>query len=319
MKFTSAGITIAAVEGVPSAFDKAGFSVMPFVDIGQVSNIPAFGPTVQVVESNTLATGITEKYVGFVNYGSVAIEADYDDGDLGQELVSDAVTTTDPSFGKDFSFELTYPNGSKRYWVGKFFSATESPNSANSMVSTSMNVEINSPILKIEQWVAQLDGVTQYWQFTEEIPLPIGYSYEMAVLYDADNQSTNDYLATGEGDTNSPLFFVSREFLDSGSVGRLSAPVVDGGNNRLPYDNNFHTVVVTSLSSQATVGILGARFNYTRTSSGIIKLFRVRDSSGTVINEIPLTNKAQGATQLATVGNVNAFMANYTEAVWRKL
>ena len=35
-------------------------------------------------------------------------------------------------------------------------------------------------------------------------------------------------------------------------------------------------------------------------------------------NEIPLTNKAQGANQLATVGNINAFMPNYTEAVWKK-
>lgn len=168
------------------------------------------------------------------------------------------------------------------------------------------------------KWVAQLDGAMQYWQLTEEIPLPLGYSYEMDVLYAPENTSTNDYIATGENNTDSPLFFINREFLNSGSAGRLSEPVVDGGDNKLPYDNKFHTIVITSLSSQATVGILGARFNYTRTCSGIIMMFRVRDSSGVVVNEIPLTNKAQGATQLATVGNVNAFMPNYTDAVWRK-
>lgn len=148
-KMTSTGVNIRAVEGAPATFDQAGFEALSFVNIGQVSNIPAFGPTVQVVESNPLATGITEKFVGFVNYGSVALEADYDDEDAGQALVTDAVTTTDASFGKDFSFELEYQSGAKRYWVGKFFSATENPGSANSMVSTSMNVEINTPVLKV--------------------------------------------------------------------------------------------------------------------------------------------------------------------------
>lgn len=149
MKMTSTGITIAAVLGAPATFDQAGFEALTFENIGQVSNIPAFGPTVQVVESNPLATGITEKFVGFVNYGSVALEADYDDEDAGQSLVTSAVDTGDASFGQDFSFELTYSTGAKRYWVGKFFSATENPGSANSMVSTSMNVEINSPVLKV--------------------------------------------------------------------------------------------------------------------------------------------------------------------------
>ena len=168
------------------------------------------------------------------------------------------------------------------------------------------------------EWVAQLDGAMQYWQLSEEIPLTQGSSYEMDVLYEASNLSENDYLATGEGDTNSPLFFVNREFLDSGSAGRLSAPSVDGGGNKLPYDGVFHTVSVTSISNSASVGILGARFDYTRNSSGIISMFRVRDSGGVVVNEIPLTNKAQGATQLATVGNVNATMINYTGDEWEK-
>ena len=146
---TSTGITIAAVLGAPATFDAAGFEALTFENIGQVTNVPTFGPTIQVVESNPLATGITEKFVGFVNYGSVALEADYDDEDTGQALATSAVDTNDASFGENFSFELTYSTGAKRYWVGKFFSATENPGSANSMVSTSMNVEINTPVLKV--------------------------------------------------------------------------------------------------------------------------------------------------------------------------
>ena len=36
-------------------------------------------------------------------------------------------------------------------------------------------------------------------------------------------------------------------------------------------------------------------------------------------NEIPLTNRSQGATQLPTVGNVSATMVNYSEDVWEEI
>ena len=39
--------------------------------------------------------------------------------------------------------------------------------------------------------------------------------------------------------------------------------------------------------------------------------------NGTIINEIPLTNRNQGSTQLATIGDVNAFMTDYAEDVWK--
>lgn len=148
-KQTSTGIKIAAVLGRPATLDKAGYEALTYVDIGEVTNIPDFGATIQVVESNPLATGVTEKFTGFVNYGSVALEADLDDEDAGQSLATNAVDTTHADYGKEFSFELTYASGAKRYWVARFFSATEAPGGANSMVTTSMQLEINTPVLKV--------------------------------------------------------------------------------------------------------------------------------------------------------------------------
>ncbi|PWS55998.1 hypothetical protein [Pseudoalteromonas sp. meg-B1] len=170
-----------------------------------------------------------------------------------------------------------------------------------------------------EQWVAQLDGAMQYWQLTEEIPVPDGGSIELDLMYDSENQSAIEYVLTSENSSDTALFFASREFIQTGSSGYISDVLVDGVSaSVLPYDNAFHTIKCIASGGLTKVGILAARFNYTRTSSGTIKMFRVRDSNGVVVNEIPLTNKAQGATQLATVGNINAFMPNYTEAVWRK-
>lgn len=149
-KQTSTGITLGCVLGSPTTEDQAGYEALTYVNIGEVTNIPDFGATVSVVESNPLATGITEKYPGFVNYGSVSLEADLDDADAGQGLATDAVTPDHASFGLTFSFKLTYSSGAVRYWQARFFSATEAPGSSNSMVTTTMNVEINSKVLKVD-------------------------------------------------------------------------------------------------------------------------------------------------------------------------
>ncbi|TMP48709.1 hypothetical protein [Pseudoalteromonas sp. S1688] len=171
----------------------------------------------------------------------------------------------------------------------------------------------------VEQWVAQLDGATQYWQLSEEISVPDGGSIELDLMYDSANQSEVEYVLTSELNTDTSLFFTSREVLSVGPSGYIPGILVDGVSAvTLPYDDTFHTIKCIASGGLTKVGILASRFNYTRTSSGTIKMFRVRDSNGVVVNEIPLTNKAQGATQLATVGNVNAFMPNYTDAVWRK-
>jgi hypothetical protein len=148
-KETSTGVKVSCVQGEPATFDQLGFEALTFTQIKQVTNIPTFGPEIQVVTSEPLETGITEKFIGFVNYGSTSIEADLDDEDAGQALALNACTPGDASFGASFSFKIEYASGAVRYFVGKFFSANETPGSANSMIGTAMNLEINSKILKV--------------------------------------------------------------------------------------------------------------------------------------------------------------------------
>ena len=167
-------------------------------------------------------------------------------------------------------------------------------------------------------YFAQLNGVDQYWELSEEIPIPDGGSIELDLMYDSENQSEINYVLTSDASSDTSLFFASREVLSAGSSGYISDILVDGVSTvTLPYDDTFHTIKCVVSTGLAKVGILGARFDYTRNSSGSIRMFRVRDAGGVVINEIPLTNKAQGATQIATVGSVNATMGNYNESVWK--
>src|SRR5690625_5832506 len=64
-KQTSTGITLGVVDETPATNDAAGFGALTFEEVGEVIDIPEYGPNVQVVESQPLATGVTEKFNGF--------------------------------------------------------------------------------------------------------------------------------------------------------------------------------------------------------------------------------------------------------------
>lgn len=144
---TSTGTILSISTGQPATHDAAGFAALTFTEIGKVTNIPEFGASAQVVTLEPLATGITEKHKGFINYGSQTVEAAYDEADAGQVLVSSGVTGAETN--TEFSVKLEYQDGSIRYYKAKIFSYTETPNSANSMVMTSIQMEINSTIVKV--------------------------------------------------------------------------------------------------------------------------------------------------------------------------
>lgn len=144
---TSTGIVISVVAGTPATQDKAGYEALTFVPVGEVTTVPEFGPNVQVVTHEPLATGITEKFKGFINYGSLALAAALDTEDAGQVVMSAAVTGA-TKFNRH-SFKLQYQDGAVRYWQGKVFSYTENPGGANSIVGCTMQLEIETPVLSV--------------------------------------------------------------------------------------------------------------------------------------------------------------------------
>lgn len=144
---TSTGLLLGVVKAIPATFDQAGFEALTFVDVGELVTLPAYGPTADVVTHQPLATGITEKLKGFINYGSTTAELGYDLNDAGQVVLSEGTDGT----GKfdEHSFKVTYPNGDVDYFTGKIFSYTKNPASANSIVGSSALIELNTKVLPI--------------------------------------------------------------------------------------------------------------------------------------------------------------------------
>jgi hypothetical protein len=147
-KQTSTGVLLAVVSGLPATEDQAGYEALSWQNIGEVIDLPEYGPTVQVVESNPLATGITEKRNGFINFGSLSLGLELDVEDAGQQILEAGVPTPPGQF-VPHSFRVTFPDGTVEYYHGGIFSYTRAPGSANSMIGSTVQIEINSKIVRV--------------------------------------------------------------------------------------------------------------------------------------------------------------------------
>jgi len=182
-------------------------------------------------------------------------------------------------------------------------------------------------------YVARLDGATQYWQLSEDITIPESTPFRIKIQAELDRDNTRHVFSNYKADDFRLI-----------SVSQLSAAQLFVGGNSGFYSNLNPSEVVSTVevvgdgssyvviidgaaaSSALQVGVI--TFNsiggkWGATTNAMIGL-GVHSNLSVEINhalthEIPLTNKAQGATQLATVGNVNATMVNYTEAVWEEV
>lgn len=159
----------------------------------------------------------------------------------------------------------------------------------------------------VVNYVARLEPVAnQYWSFSEDISYVSGDTVELKCSQP--RASFDTLFATSNNSTlvrrsnNGSIIFGGCTIIVDGS------PAVSGSTQ---WPDEESTFLITLTANGVCEG-LGVRTDVlTGFFGGYIYGFK--DSKG---NEIPLTNKEQGATQLAVSGSVNAFMPNYTSDVW---
>ena len=176
--------------------------------------------------------------------------------------------------------------------------------------------------------VARLDGFSQEWLLSGDIVLnpTDNYKVRMKVITLA-----NDFFLICDKNTNDRLALYGGKFyglfgttLDSARVSdNLTHSFLitnDGVNSRSLYLDGDELQTINS-TSEFTINSLGGLFlgnTSVPRMEGVIYEFEV-EINGVVAHAISLTNKEQGATQLATVGSVNATMTNFTESVWKSI
>lgn len=143
---TSTGILFALVAASPATIDSAGFDALSYVTVGEVTDVAEIGADVTVVSHNPLATGVTEKFKGFTNFGSSSVSFARDVSDAGQILLNSGATGANKNL--QHSVRITYADGQIDYFTCKIFSYKITPGSADAIVGSTSSIEIESIIVE---------------------------------------------------------------------------------------------------------------------------------------------------------------------------
>ncbi|MDC9527603.1 hypothetical protein PSH54_19175 [Pseudoalteromonas sp. Angola-30] len=194
---------------------------------------------------------------------------------------------------------------------------------------------VKSKLALAIEWVAELDGFSQQWNLSSPVTIPFGSDFKVS---GAGIFSRDGFYFAASKDSDRGRFMISGStgnvYFNASNIGNLSSEKLQSLADGNPHKVTFQRVngvdasllvdgevyMSNSWSDQEVyLDSIGAQWgNNTSIPSfeGALYNFEI-EIDGVLTNSIPLTNKEQGATQLPTVGNVSAFMPNYTDAVWK--
>lgn len=144
---TSSGVLFAIVAASPATIDAAGFGALTYENVGEVVDVPEIGADVALVTHMPLATGIVAKFKGFKNFGSFALGFADDITDAGQLVLESGATGANENV--QHSARITLQDGTFIYFTNKVFSFKISPGSADSIVSATSTIEIESKLVRV--------------------------------------------------------------------------------------------------------------------------------------------------------------------------
>jgi len=143
---TSTGTLFAISASSAATIDPAGFGALVYTTVGEITDIAEIGADVAVVSHNPLATGITEKFKGFTNYGSSSVSFARDTTDAGQILLNSGAAGANKN--TQHAIKITYQDGAIDYFHAKIFSFKITAGSSDAIVGSTSSVEIESIIVE---------------------------------------------------------------------------------------------------------------------------------------------------------------------------
>lgn len=135
-------ISISTTSGVATV-DLPGFTAKTYSTIGEVTSIPAFGKTYNLISHNPIATRYTKKLKGSYNNGSVSIDYAKDPVDAGQILL-----TTASNSDASYCYRVILQDGNTYYFTAQAMSNTLEVGSVDSIIKGVTMLEIDSEIIE---------------------------------------------------------------------------------------------------------------------------------------------------------------------------
>lgn len=144
---TSLGTIFSVVLGEPANYDVAGFAALTYAEVGEVADIGEFGGEGEVLTFTPIKTGIVNKLIGSIDYGSIAVQLGKIFGDAGQDVLKAGFDGAEK--GKTHSFKVEYIDGGIEYFTGISTSFTSNVGSASSVRMGACNVALNNQVITV--------------------------------------------------------------------------------------------------------------------------------------------------------------------------
>lgn len=142
---TAAGTKFSLSLPAPATFDAVGYAALTYTEVKEVTNIPDFGPTTNVVSYNPLATPITKKLKGSTNMGSGSLEFAALSTDAGQILVKAASAYNAP----EYSIKVEEQDGAISYYRAVFVSYSKKIGTIDNVVMISAGLELTTAVIDV--------------------------------------------------------------------------------------------------------------------------------------------------------------------------
>lgn len=139
----SAGTLLAVSSAMPATFDAAGYAALTWTSVTDVSDIPEYGASAEVIKFNPLADRVTQKGAGAIDYGSTVVQMAYLKADAGQNILQAAMGNNN-----GISCRITNTDDSVDYFTAIVSSYTRNPSGVNDFKMSSVGLEINRPIVE---------------------------------------------------------------------------------------------------------------------------------------------------------------------------
>lgn len=135
------GATFFVCATLPANELAATYEALTWIEVGEVVDIPEYGASHDVVTHVPLKTGITAKYHGAKNNGSLSIPFGIDGTDTGQAALKTALANK-----ARVAFQVADASGAAEFFQGKVFSYTRGANIGQVRTAT-VQIELETDIV----------------------------------------------------------------------------------------------------------------------------------------------------------------------------
>jgi hypothetical protein len=141
----SVGSKLYVSAAAPGTYNFTGFEALVWTEVGEVETLGEFGGTATITPFIPLATGITKKRKGSIDYGTITSTVGKISAQQGQALLKQGFDGSNAYV--IHSFKVEAEDGKVAYFTGVVASFTFNVGDANNVTRVGVNIDLDNRVL----------------------------------------------------------------------------------------------------------------------------------------------------------------------------